>query len=96
MAKANCIAVGDDVVDHSGTGGDHSGSFNISTTAALLTAACGVPVAKHGNRSVTSKSGSADALEALGVDVICRQSEHKPVWKKAASYFLCTGLSPGL
>lgn len=69
MAKANCIAVGDDVVDHSGTGGDHSGSFNISTTAALLTAACGVPVAKHGNRSVTSKSGSADVLEALGVDV---------------------------
>lgn len=69
MSKANTIDVADDVIDHSGTGGDHSGSFNISTTSALLTAACGVPVAKHGNRSVTSKSGSADVLEALGVDV---------------------------
>jgi len=57
------------IIDNCGTGGDKSNSFNISTTVSILLSACGCYVAKHGNRSITSKSGSADMLEALGINL---------------------------
>ena len=63
------IAPGEPYVDIVGTGGDGSGSLNLSTGSALLAAACGAKVLKHGNRSISSRSGSADVLQALGLPV---------------------------
>jgi anthranilate phosphoribosyltransferase len=69
LARRPRIPTGLRAIDIVGTGGDGSGSVNISTGTALLTAACGVPVLKHGNRSISSRAGSADVLEALGLKV---------------------------
>lgn len=77
-----------DVMEIVGTGGDHSNSFNISTTSAFVIAAAGIPVAKHGNRAASSKSGAADVLEALGVNVAISREKSEKILKEIGMCFL--------
>lgn len=77
-----------DVLEIVGTGGDGANSFNISTTSALVIAAGGVPVAKHGNRAASSKSGAADVLEALGVKINVSPEKSAAMLKKIGICFL--------
>ncbi len=83
------VTVSDErAIDLCGTGGDQSGTFNISTTAALVCAGAGVTVAKHGNRSISSKSGSADVLKALGVDIELKKEGVEYCLKHAGIAFI--------
>ena len=86
--KALPISAPDGAVDCCGTGGDKSGTYNISTAVAIVAAACGVPVAKHGNRSASSKSGAADVLEALGINLDVPQDKLEGALQKFNFAFL--------
>ena len=88
--RAHCIKLLHemDVLEIVGTGGDGSNSFNISTTASLVIAAGGVPVAKHGNRAASSKSGAADVLEKLGIQVALSAQQNEEVLNKTGICFM--------
>ena len=88
--RAHCIKLlhNLDVLEIVGTGGDGSNSFNISTTSSLVIAAGGVPIAKHGNRAASSKSGAADVLEALGVKITLTPERSAEILKKINICFL--------
>lgn len=77
-----------DVLEIVGTGGDHANSFNISTTSSIVVSAAGIPVAKHGNRAASSKSGAADVLEALGVNITLEPEKSRRILDEINLCFL--------
>jgi len=88
LAKRPAIADASNAVDIVGTGGDKSGSYNLSTGASILAAAAGLPVVKHGNRSVSSRAGSADVLEALGLKLPLDEQQAADLLAKTGFTFL--------
>ena len=86
--KAVRIKPHGEVIDIVGTGGDMTGTFNISTTTAFVVAAGGVPVAKHGNRSISSKSGAADVLEKLGINIQISSEQSEKILEEIGLCFL--------
>ena len=88
--RAHCVKLLNDeeVLEIVGTGGDGSNTFNISTTSSIVISAAGVPVAKHGNRSASSKCGAADVLEALGVNIYIEPEKSLKILKEINLCFL--------
>ena len=87
-ANANSIKAPDNSIDIVGTGGDGANSLNISTAAAIIVAGCGIPVAKHGNKAVSSKSGAADILSELGINLECNFTQIERAIDQAKIGFL--------
>jgi anthranilate phosphoribosyltransferase len=86
---------GEEVLEIVGTGGDHANTFNISSTSAIVVAAAGVPVAKHGNRAASSKSGAADVLESLGININLAPDQSEQLLQQVGfSFMFRTGVSP--
>jgi anthranilate phosphoribosyltransferase len=92
LAKASPFSAPDGAADNCGTGGDDAKMLNVSTAAAFIAAACGIPVAKHGNRAVSSRCGSADVLEALGVNIEAPRAVQERALHEANVCFLMAPL----